>query len=61
MELRALIEREKPDDVALDLRDVTLVKREGIAFIRHTVAEGADLLNCPPYIRRWIAAEQGEP
>ena len=59
-EFGAMIGRERPASVALDLADVTLANREGIEFIRHAVEEGAELVNCPDYIRRWIAAEQDE-
>ena len=53
-QLAALLEREKPRVIVLELADVTLVTREGIAFIRRAVAEGAELVRCPPYIHRWV-------
>jgi len=56
----AMIERERSASVVLDLADVTLANREGIEFIRQAVAQGAELVNCPDYIRRWIAAAQDE-
>jgi hypothetical protein len=39
---------------------VTLVTWEGVAFIRHVVADGAELVNCPRYIHRWIAEERND-
>jgi ABC-type transporter Mla MlaB component len=58
--LGAEIEREKPRNIVLDLGDVTLVTREGVRFIRRAEAEGAELVNCPSYLRRWIAAGRDE-
>ena len=59
-ELGVIIEREKPHRIVLDLADVTLATREGIAFIRRAVTEGADLVNCPQYIRRWVESGRDE-
>ena len=59
-ELGVIIEREKPDHVVLDLADVTLATREGIALIRRAVTEGAGLVNCPRYIRRWVDSGRDE-
>lgn len=59
-ELGGLIEREREGGIVLDLAEVTLVTREGVAFIQRTVAQGAELVNCPQYIRRWIAEGQDE-
>ena len=56
-ELAALLERERRGAVALDLTDVTLVTRDAVEFIRRAEADGTELVNCPPYIRRWIGAE----
>ena len=59
-ELGGLIEREREGGIVLDLAEVTLVTREGVEFIQRTVAQGAELVNCPQYIRRWIAEGQDE-
>ena len=59
-ELGGMLEGEKPDTVVLDLADVTLVTREGVEFIQRTVADGAELLDCPQYILRWIAEGQDQ-
>jgi hypothetical protein len=60
-ELGGMIEREGPGGVVLDLKDLTLVTREGVEFIQQVVADGAELVNCPQYISRWIAEGQDEP
>jgi ABC-type transporter Mla MlaB component len=59
-ELDGMMERDKAGGLVLDLTDVTLATREGIAFIQRAVAAGAELVNCPPYIRRWIGETENE-
>jgi anti-anti-sigma regulatory factor len=54
-ELRALVELETAARVVLDLDQVTLVDRDAIAFLTRIEAAGATLLNCPQYVRTWIA------
>ena len=54
-ELRALLEKESSGQVRLDLADVTLVTLDGVTFLSSAEAEGIVLLNCPDYVRRWIA------
>jgi anti-anti-sigma regulatory factor len=54
-ELRALLEKESGGQVRLDLADVTLVTLDGVAFLSSAEAEGIVLVNCPDYVRRWIA------
>ena len=48
--------RERP--VVLDLRDLTLVSRDAIAFLDRCEVNGITLLNCPAYIREWIKSER---
>jgi hypothetical protein len=38
----------------LDLRDVTLVNQDAVAFLRRCEADGIKLENCPLHVRRWI-------
>ena len=38
----------------LDLRDVTLVNRDAVQFLRRCEADGTKLENCPLHVRRWI-------
>ena len=42
----------------LDLKDVVLVDREVIRFLRTCERDGIVLRNCPPYIRAWMAGEE---
>lgn len=45
--------------LVLDLKDLTLVDREGVKFLARCVANNMALANCPAYIREWIAKEEG--
>ena len=55
-ELEALIGAEgKERPIVLDLRDMTLIGREGIVFLAGCEAAGIVLVNCDPYVREWIA------
>jgi anti-anti-sigma regulatory factor len=56
-ELRALVQLEATARVVLDLKEVTLVDRDAIAFLVRIEAAGVTLLNCPPYVRTWISHE----
>jgi anti-anti-sigma regulatory factor len=44
--------------IVLDLRDLVLVDREAIRFLRQCEGQGIVLRNCPPYIRGWMANGQ---
>jgi hypothetical protein len=55
--LSELIAWESPDlALVLDLKDVVLVDRESVDFLRHCQIRGIRLRNCPSYIRLWIDA-----
>ena len=59
-ELRQLLALEKAgQDVALDLRDVTLVNQDAVKFLAGCEADSIKLDNCPAYIREWIERVQG--
>ena len=45
----------------LDLKDVLLVDRDTVRFLRACEGDGITLRNCPPYIRAWIAREEDQP
>ena len=47
-------------DVALDLKEVTLVDRDAVRFLEHCEASRIRLANCPGYIREWIVAEKSQ-
>jgi anti-anti-sigma regulatory factor len=60
-ELKALLESEAAArEIALDLKDLTLVDRDVVRFLRSCEAGGIKLKNCPAYIREWIAREGRE-
>jgi hypothetical protein len=57
-ELSALLAAEPADrTVVLDLKDLVLVDRDTVRFLRDRERDGISLRNCPPYIREWIARE----
>ncbi|MGD0402439.1 MAG: hypothetical protein ABSB66_04515 [Candidatus Acidiferrales bacterium] len=57
-ELRRLFELEDSGrKIALDLRDVTLVDRDGVKFLAACEVNGIQLEDCPAYIREWIWRE----
>lgn len=59
-ELRRLLELEEAGrQIALDLKDVTLVDRDAIKFLTDCEAESIELDNCPPYVREWIGRQGG--
>lgn len=41
----------------LDLKDVGLVDRNALKFLAYCNANGAELKNCPVYVREWIFRE----
>ena len=55
--LRALLAAETEDRILLDLEDVTLVSHEAVRFLARVEAMGIRIVNCPEYVRSWIAAE----
>jgi hypothetical protein len=59
-ELEALFNSEKTDcNVAMDLKDLTIVDRDAVSFLQSREADGVELKNCPTYIREWIRRERG--
>lgn len=59
-ELRRLLEpRNLVRKVVIDLKDVTLVDREGIQFLLGCEADAITLEHCAPYVREWIEREKG--
>jgi hypothetical protein len=60
-ELRRLFKLEDAGrKIALDLRDVTLVDRDGVKFLSRCEADSVELENCPAYIREWIERQSGK-
>jgi anti-anti-sigma regulatory factor len=46
--------------LVLDLKDVVLVDRDAVRFLRARERGGIALRNCPPYVREWIAREEDQ-
>ena len=60
LELRQLLASEtKGQQLALDLRNVTLVNEGAVKFLAGCEADGIKLENCPAYIREWIERVKG--
>jgi hypothetical protein len=47
--------------IVLDLRDLVLVDREAVRFLRGCECQGIELRNCPSYIRVWMAGGGEQP
>jgi hypothetical protein len=57
--LEAVIRSEaKGRRIVLDLKNLTLVGRDAIAFLDRCEVNGIALKNCPAYIREWIKGER---
>lgn len=56
--LREFLANEPNGRVVLDLKDVTLVSRAAVGFLADIEAAGIRIVNCPEYVRSWIAAER---
>jgi anti-anti-sigma regulatory factor len=58
-ELQRLFEVERQDHrIVLDLKEVKLADRDAVRFLARCEANGTRLVNCPAYIREWIAGER---
>ncbi len=61
-QLSALLEGETSGQaLVLDLKGLVLADREAVRFLRTCESRGVQLRNCPPYIKAWIAQEEGQP
>ena len=54
--LERILADELPRGARLDLEDVTLVTHDAVAFLARVASAGVALVNCPDYVRSWIAA-----
>jgi len=62
LELSALISVEAPARaVTLELKDLVLVDRDAVGFLRACAQRGIELRNCPQYIRTWMARDGERP
>ena len=58
-ELETLVRKEADGRrIVLDLKDLTLVDRDAVRFLEGCESDSIRLMNCPPYIREWIARER---
>jgi hypothetical protein len=58
VELSALLAAEPAGKSrVLDLKDLVLVDRDIVRFLRTCEGDGIALRHCPPYVRAWIARE----
>ena len=59
VELEQLI-RSEPNTrrIVLDLKDLTLVGQDAIAFLERYEADGIILRNCAGYVREWITRQR---
>jgi hypothetical protein len=55
--LGSLLEQEG-SVVAIDLKNVLLVDREAVRLLALSELNGAELRNCPAYIREWVTRER---
>ena len=59
--LREFLAGEANTRIILDLKDVTLVHRAAVRFLACAEAAGIRIVDCPDYVRSWIAAERDGP
>lgn len=55
--LQQFLTSDTGDRLILDLENVTLVDRAAVQFLAGVETTGIRLVNCPEYVRTWIAAE----
>ena len=57
-ELSTLLAQESSKGaVTLELKDLVLVERDAVGFLRACVEKGIELRNCPQYIRIWMTSD----
>jgi anti-anti-sigma regulatory factor len=55
-ELSAMLAQESTTrTLTLDLKDLVLIDRDTVGFLRACAAKGIELRNCPQYIQPWMA------
>ena len=60
-ELEVIVRSEaKGRRIVFDLKNLTHVGQDAIAFLDRCEANGITLKNCPAYIREWIKGHRGE-
>jgi hypothetical protein len=57
-ELSAALAKEPSGrSVTLELKDLILVDRDAVNFLRSCARNGIELRNCPRYIQTWMASD----
>jgi anti-anti-sigma regulatory factor len=56
--LEDLLTEEGQGLILLDLQEVTVVARDAVRFLARAEDRGIRIVNCPEYVRSWIAAER---
>ena len=56
--LEDLLMEDAHGSILLDLKEVTLVARDAVRFLARAEDRGIRIVNCPEYVRSWIAAER---
>ena len=57
-ELKNLIDEAAGRRMVLDLKELVLVDRDAVRFLKRCESHGIELRNCPAYIREWITRER---
>jgi hypothetical protein len=61
-ELAALLALESSAPaVTLELKDLVLVDRDAVSFLRACQEKGIELRNCPQYVQIWMASDETGP
>jgi hypothetical protein len=47
--------------VVMDLEELNLIEVEAVRFLNACEAKGISILNCSPYIRKWMLQERSLP
>ena len=59
VELKNLIDAETAvRPMAFDLKELILVDRDAVTFLKRCESKGIELRNCSAYIRQWITREK---
>jgi len=56
--LQQLIAEEAHNRITLDMKEITIADRETVSYLMEAEATGIRVINCPEYVRSWIAAEK---
>jgi anti-anti-sigma factor len=58
-QLDELLRKESNGRIILDLEDVTFVDHDAVRYLARAECARIQIVNCPEYVRSWIAAERG--